>query len=330
MPDPTAPTARWSFDAQATVADFDRGGAVFALGDGSVRFASGERQDAHDGAVLSAAVHPSGDGLVTGGDDGRIVWSRRGGTEVLAEVPGRWIDSVATSAESGLIAAAAGRSLVVLDAADRAFRRDHAAERTLAAVAFDPKGRRVAAATYGGALVWFARIAEQRPTLYKWGGSHTAVAWSPDGAFLITAMQDNQLHGWRLKDVRDMRMGGYPSKIRNLAFLSKGQLLATPGAQGAVLWPFVGANGPMGREATEIGFDQSALVTLVAARPAHGRLVAGLDDGRVWVADPAAQGLDFVRADKGVAITALALSPDGQQVAWGDEDGEAGVAEVGQ
>ncbi|MFN5618066.1 MAG: H-X9-DG-CTERM domain-containing protein, partial [Brevundimonas sp.] len=164
--------SRWSFDAQVTAADFDAGGAVFALGDGSVRFASGERQDAHDGAVLSAAVHPSGDGLVTGGDDGRIVWSRRDGTEVLAEVPGRWIDSVATAPETGLIAAAAGRSLVVLDAADRAFRRDHAAERTLAAVAVDPKGRRVAAATYGGALVWFARSADQRPTLSKWGGSH--------------------------------------------------------------------------------------------------------------------------------------------------------------
>jgi len=64
--------SRWSFDAQVTAADFDAGGAVFALGDGSVRFASGERQDGHDGAVLSAAVHPSGDGLVTGGDDGRI------------------------------------------------------------------------------------------------------------------------------------------------------------------------------------------------------------------------------------------------------------------
>ena len=319
---------RTTFDAQITAALFDTSGAVFALGDGSVRFESGERVEAHDGAVLSAVVHPSGDGVVTGGDDGRIVWVRREEAATLATAQGRWIDALAASPESGLIAGTAGRSLIVLDAADPNFRRDHAAERTLSGVAFDPKGRRVAASTYGGALVWFARIADQRPTSFKWAGSHTGVAFSPDGAFLVTTMQDNQLHGWRMKDARDMRMGGYPSKIRNLAFLSKGQLLATPGAQGAVLWPFIGANGPMGREATEIGFDQSSLVVLVAAQIPHGRLVAGLDDGRVWVADPAAQGLNFVRADKGAAVTALALSPDAKRVAWADEDGEAGVAEA--
>eukprot|EP01036_Dinobryon_divergens_P020816 gene20817-biopygen18297 len=50
-----------------------------------------------------------------------------------------------------------------------------------------------------------------------------------------------------------MRMGGYPSKIRSVAFMAKGRLLATSGAQGAVLWPFDSSNGPMGREASEIG-----------------------------------------------------------------------------
>ena len=32
--------------------------------------------EAHDGAVLSACRHPSGDGILTGGDDGRVVWTR--------------------------------------------------------------------------------------------------------------------------------------------------------------------------------------------------------------------------------------------------------------
>jgi WD40 repeat protein len=208
------------------------------------------------------------------------------------------------------------------------FRRDFTHERTVSGVAFDPKGRRVAASTYGGAWLWYARIAEQKPTKLAWAGSHTGVVFSPDGAFVITTMQDNQLHGWRLKDAKDLRMGGYPSKTRSLAFLSKGQLLATSGAQGAVLWPFVGANGPMGREASEIGFDDTTLVTHVAARTAHGRLAAGLADGRVWVADPAAQGLNFIKAEKGAPITALALSPDAGRVAWADEDGQAGVADV--
>ena len=44
------------------------GGAQFALCDGSVRFESGARSEVHDGAVLCACVHPSGEGIVTGGD----------------------------------------------------------------------------------------------------------------------------------------------------------------------------------------------------------------------------------------------------------------------
>ena len=68
----------FSFDAQVTAALFDKTGAIFALGDGSVRFENGARSEVHDGAILCAAVHPSGEGIVTGGDDGKVVWSRRG------------------------------------------------------------------------------------------------------------------------------------------------------------------------------------------------------------------------------------------------------------
>ena len=317
----------FSFDAQVTAALFDATGAVFALGDGSVRFESRERNEVHEGAILCAVVHPSGDGIVTGGDDGKVVWSRRGEAAVLATAKG-WIDAIDASPETGLIAFTCGRTLSVIDAKDVAFRRDFTSERTLSGVAFDPKGRRIAASTYGGVGLWYARIAQQKPVMLKWAGSHTGVAFSPDGGFVISTMQDAQLHGWRLKDSKDMRMGGYPSKVRSLAFLSGGQLMATSGAQGAVLWPFIGANGPMGREATEIGFDDTSLLTLVAARPEHGVLAAGLSDGRVWLADPAGQGLNFLKAEKGPAICALSLSADAGRVAWADEDGGAGVATV--
>lgn len=319
---------QFSFDAQPTAALFDRKGAIFALGDGSVRFDTGERADAHDGPVLSAAVHPSGEGIVTGGDDGRLVWSRREDAGELAVTKGAWIDAVATSAASGLVAFSAGRTVTVLDVKDPAFRRVFEHERTVSGLAFDPKGRRLAASTYGGAALWFARIEKQKPTFLKWAGSHTGATFSADGNFVVTTMQDAQLHGWRLKDSKDMRMGGYPSKVRSIAFLSRGALLATAGAQGAVLWPFVGANGPMGREATEIGYDAGSQVVLVAAALDHARLAAGLSDGRVWVAEPAAQGLNYIRAERGAPIAALAMSPDGTRAAWADENGQAGVAEI--
>src|SRR5436190_2763308 len=267
----------FEFDAFVTAALFDKAGAAFALGDGSVRFEAGANVQAHGGAILSAAVHPSGEGLVTGGDDGKVMWVRPAGAEPIAQIKGRWIDCLATSKESGLIAFGAGRELHVRDVADGAFARTFTHEKSVADVAFDPKGRRLAAATYGGAALWYAGIAEQRPLFLKCAGSHIALAFSPDNRFLMSAMQENQLHAWRLSDAKDLRMGGYPAKVKSLAFLAKGQLMATSGAQGAVVWSFVGAGGPMGKEAAEIGYDQNAMVTRVAGAADDTHLAAGLD-----------------------------------------------------
>ena len=320
----------FAFDAYVTDARFDRSGAAaFALGDGTVRWEEGAQVRAHDGAVLAAAGHPSGEGVVTGGDDGRLVWSRPSGVETLAEAKGRWIDVIASSAASGLIAFAAGREVRLIDVKDPKFSNALLHERTVAGLAFEPKGRRLAAATYGGAALWYAQIAEQKPQMLKWAGSHVLVAFSPDGRFLISAMQENELHGWKLADGANMRMGGYPSKVKAVAFLDSGRLMATAGAAGAVIWPFGGSSGPMGKQAAEIGFQEGASVTRVAAVPNSPRLAAGLSDGRVWTADLGQGEVAFVKAEKGEPISALAISPDGRRIAWGDEAGDAGVGEVG-
>ncbi len=201
-------------------------------------------------------------------------------------------------------------------------------ERTVAGLDFDPKGRRIAAATYGGAALWYAGIAEQKPQMLKWAGSHVLVAFSPDGRFLVSAMQENELHGWKLADGANMRMGGYPSKVKSLTFLDKGRLMATAGAAGAVIWPFGGASGPMGKQATEVGYQEGSVVSRVAALRGAPRLAAGLSDGRVWTVDLGAGSVQFVKAEKGEPISALAISPDGRRIAWGDEVGNAGVGEV--
>jgi WD40 repeat protein len=319
----------FDFDAYVTAARFDRAGrAVFALGDGTVRFEDGGVVEAHHGAVLSACLPPTGEGLITGGDDGRVVLSTPTGATEIAKVPGRWIEALDASPDSKLIAFGAGRELHVRDAEDPAFTRLFVHEKSVADVAFDPKGRRLAVATYGGVWLWYARIADQKPVTLKWAGSHIALCWSPDGKFVISSMQENQLHGWRVADEKNMRMGGYPSKVKSLAFLSKGALMATSGANGAVCWPFAGATGPMGKQAAEIGWDEAALTTRIATAPQTSWLAAGLDDGRVWAADVTGQKLEPVRTDKGAAITALAMAPDAKRVAWGDEDGNAGVAEI--
>lgn len=309
----------FSFDAFVTEVLFDGETAAFALGDGRICWEEGDSIVAHDGAILAAAGHPSGQGVVSGGDDGRLAWTRRGVTETVCELTGAWIDALATSPVSGLIAFAAGRDVHVRDIANGAFERRFAHDKTVAAVAFDLKGRRLAAATYGGVALWWARIAEQRPVMMRWAGSHVAAAFGPDGRFLVSSMQENALHGWRIADGRDMRMGGYPAKVKSLVFVDG--WLATAGANGVVLWPFSSADGPMGQQAAEIGFDGPGLVTRVAGEATA--VVAGLDDGQVWACDLTSQARQPIRTGKGSPISALAVKSG--RVAWGDEAGEAGV-----
>jgi WD40 repeat protein len=316
-----------AFDAYVTAALFETDGeAVFALGDGQVCWEAGARQTAHDGAVLAAVRHPTSEGVISGGDDGRLVWSRRDGTSLLAEVKGRWIESLAAQPGASLIGFGAGREARAIDLADPAFLRVFTHERSVADVALDARARRLATATYGGAALWYARIAEQQPVMLRWAGSHIGVAFSPDGRFLMSAMQENALHGWRLSDAKDMRMGGYPAKPRSLVFLEGGRMLATSGANGVVVWPFAGTDGPMGKQAMEIGFDETSLVTRVAAEPAGVALAAGLGDGRVWIADVKSGRRAEVRTQTGPPITSLALSAG--RVAWGDEEGGAGVEDL--
>ena len=79
----------------------------------------------------------------------------------------------------------------------------------------------------------------------------------------------------------------------------------------------------------EIGFDPAAMVARVAGSPKGTVLAAGLDDGRVWACDLTGQRIIPLKAEKGAPVTALAMSSDAKRVAWGCEDGAAGVAEVG-
>ncbi len=313
-----------AYDAYVVAALFDSfDDPVAALGDGRVVFPDHDAAfDAHPNAgILSAAIHPTGLGIITGGDDGRVVWTTRdSGPIELSAHKGLWIDHVAVAPEGQTIAYAAAKKVFVLDLlskATRTFVHDH----SVSGLAFDPSGRKLYCATYNGVAIWFSRIADQKPSKLYWAGSHIAIAAAPSGDYLITAMQENALHGWRLKDGKDMRMGGYPAKIKSLDFFARGKLLATSGANGAVVWPFLKATGPMGEEASEINPQEGAMVTTVAGAATETVLAAGLDDGRVWLAELQSAHVEWIKRDKGSAITALSLAGSANRIVFGDEDG---------
>ncbi|MGZ3305842.1 MAG: WD40 repeat domain-containing protein [Asticcacaulis sp.] len=313
-----------SFAAYVVAALFDSlDEPIAALGDGCVVFPDADKSfDAHpDAGILCAVIHPAGLGIITGGDDGRVVWTTKDtGPIELAVHKGAWIDAITAAEDGQVIAYAASKKVYVRDLlkkTENVFTHDH----SVADLVFSADGRKLYCATYNGVNVWFSRIEKQKPTKLYWAGSHTKIAITTDGKYLITAMQENALHGWRLQDGKDMRMGGYPAKIKSLQFFAKGKLLATSGANGAVVWPFLKPSGPMGEQASEINPEQATMTSAVAGAPEDTLLAAGTEDGRAWLAELQSTGVEWIKREKGAAITAIAVSSDATRVLFGDEDG---------
>ena len=301
--------------------------AVYALGDGTVRRASGpaaEGGHVHAGAILAATPSLDGKVLITGGDDGLVAATDATGKAIkLAEKPRKWIDHVAAG-PAGTVAYASGRQAFVklTDGRERSF--DHA--RAVGGIAFAPKGLRLAVARYEGVTLWWAGT-EAEPTQFAWKGAHIGVTFSPDGRNLVTIMQESALHGWRLDDGRDMSMTGYPTKPRSLSWSAKGRFLASSGANAAILWPFHYKDGPMGRQPLQLGAREE-LVTRVACHPSEEIVAVGYADGMILAIRFAdAEEALLRRAGEG-KVSALGWDRDGRRLAFGTEEGAAGVVSI--
>ena len=309
--------------------------AGFALGDGRVvwrRLAAADAVHwtvpAHDGALLCAAADPAGPGVLSGGDDRRLVRSRPGEPpETVHEVQRGWIETVFAHPESGQIVLSAGKRVEVLqaDGAPVAAFEQHPS--TVTATALDPKGKRLAAAHYGGVSLWWVRLPDQPAKKLAWKGSHTALTWSPDGRFVMTATQENELHGWRLADLQDMRMAGYAAKVRALAWSKDGRWLATSGSEAVIVWGFAG-KGPMGTQPLQLGGLRQRLVTMVACSPREMLLAAGDEDGHLRLHRIGAEGAVDLGRIGAARVTALGWSMDGRTLAAGCEDGSAALVRL--
>lgn len=301
---------------------------AFALADGTLRLPRAEGEwasvTAHEGGLLAASADMK-EGWLSGGDDGKLVRTAPDGTtETLADYKGKWVDHVAAH-EGGVRAAAVGKALHLLGPGGPLKTLTHPS--SVGGIAFDAKGKRVAASHYNGASLWFVAAKEDKPRVLEWKGSHHAIAFSPDGTHVVTAMQEPSLHGWRLTDGQHMRMSGYPGKTRSLSFTAKGRWLATSGAESVVLWPFFGG-GPMGKAPTELAGGDEVFCTAVACHPQHEVVAAGFGDGLVLMAEVASGKVVPVAPPTGSPVSALAWSPNGAGLAFGTEEGRAGLVDL--
>ncbi len=327
-----------ALDAHVIAACFSRDGATcaFATGDGVLHLAprvgAWRAAAVHDGGVLALAADVGPGGFVSGGDDGAFRrTSAAGESTELARFGTKWVEQVASHADAraGLLACSVGRRAHLFDAAGGALKvLDHPT--TVTGLAFDAKGKRVAASHYNGVSLWFVAARGDTPRVLEWKGSHTGVAIHPAGEAVVTTMQENALHGWRLADGQHMRMSGYPTRSESLSFSRTGKWLASSGAESVVLWPFFGG-GPMGKAPNELATAPDGIIcTRVACHPERDMVAAGFSDGSVVAADiPTARLLPLVAPGRG-AVSALAWSPDGAMLAIGTESGFAALLDLAE
>ncbi|WP_395698440.1 WD40 repeat domain-containing protein [Methylocella sp.] len=321
-----------AFDAGAEVVGcaFLGDAPALALADGCVLLAgpgAPRRVETHPGsAVLVAAAAPGR--LLTGGDDGRVVETRADGSSVEfyaapKSASGKWIDALAARAD-GASAWSSGKNVFARDAKGET--KTLAAPSSVRGLAFMPKGYRLVVSHYNGASLWFPNAAAPPEELF-WKGSHLETTASPDGRFVVTAMQENALHAWRVSDAKDLRLAGYPGKPRSMSWSHDGGWLATSGAEAAIVWPFSAKDGPLNKAPREYGL-MSAKVTVVAFHPKSPILAQGYEDGAVLLCRHVDGAELLVRPgeageDKGVA--ALAWDAAGRNLLFGTRSGAAGL-----
>jgi WD40 repeat protein len=321
-----------TFSAHVTAAAFNRAGtyAAFGLGDGTVRLKSeaGWRTvAAHAGAVLALAAHPGAEGFLSGGDDGKLNHVSPDGTVTeIAAFGSRWVEQIAVFAgKAPLFAASVGKNLHLFSG-DNIKLRSLAHPSTVTGIAFDAKGKRVAASHYNGASLWFTASTTPTPRLLEWKGSHTGVALHPDGEALVTSMQENALHGWTLPEGKHMRMSGYPAKTEAFGFTKSGRWLATGGADAIVLWPFFGG-GPMGKPPMEMAQNDGHIVKRIACHPQHEVVAAGFDHGLLVLADIVKEQILPVCGPGRGGVSAATWNASGSHLAFGTESGFCAIVD---
>jgi WD40 repeat protein len=137
-------------------------------------------------------------------------------------------------------------------------------------------------------------------------------------------MQEPTLHGWRLADGKDMQMAGYGARVRSLDFSADGKWLATSGATQLILWPFRGNDGPMGK-APRMFAPAKFPVEAVACQRKDDIVAAGYADGLVLLVR-VEDGAEVLAKQPGSApITALCWNAGGDLLAFGTDDGDAGI-----
>jgi WD40 repeat protein len=203
-------------------------------------------------AVGDPRIAISGDGtrvVSVGARNQPILWQARTGRklrEFATEWNGPSIEAIAISRDGKRVGTMDSDGLLTVWNADSgapdAQARVNMEQSWFASLTFSPDGTLVAIGTGNGTvqLMDSARLTARGPPLADSSRAVFAIAFSPDGKFLLSAGGDNLIHVWDVKaGIEVAALSGHNSAISSLAFSSDGKMLVSASDRGVmILWDF--------------------------------------------------------------------------------------------
>lgn len=275
-----------------------------------------------DAPLLALITTP--EGFVTASETGDLhLITIEGESRLLASTKYMFLENIAWFPKKRQILAATGKKVTVVEADGTISTLPHQLPSTIAGMAISPIGPRLAVSHYGGATILALDNPKNPPRPLIWKGSHLALTYSPDGKWLISSMQEQAIHLWRLSDSLDLQMRGYPSKITQFSWDNTQTILATNGGGGVPLWDFSTFKGPAGTQARVLADSgtQTTLVTAVAMHPKGPFCAIGYSDGLTLLTQTVEDRAILLHEPNNQPTTHAAWSPTGMHLATANASG---------